>query len=121
VLAVAGWLPLCLVAQIGPSNVITTFAGAAWTFPGDGAPARNAPLSQVRSLSTDRNGAIIFADPGNHLVSRLNADGTITVLAGNGVRGFSGDDGPARSASLDTPIDAVMDQDGYLFISDSFN
>src|SRR5437868_7214443 len=98
VLTLAGWWPVCAVAQIGPNNIITTVAGAAWTFPGDGKPAKSAPISQVRSLNTDPNGNIIFADPGNHVVSRLNADGTLAVIAGNGVRGFSGEDGPARSA-----------------------
>ncbi len=121
VLTFAGLWPLCAVAQIGPNNIITTVAGAAWTFPGDGKPAKSAPISQVRSLNTDPNGNIIFADPGNHVVSRLNADGTITVLAGNGVRGFSGEDGPARSASFNNPIDAVMDTNGNLYVSDSFN
>ena len=121
VLIFAGWLPLCAVAQIGPNNLITTVAGAAWTFPGNGGPAKNAPISQVRSLGTDPNGNIIFADPGNHVVSRLNADGTISVLAGNGVRGFSGEGGPARSASFNNPIDAVMDTNGNLYVSDSFN
>lgn len=121
VLILAAWSPLCSVAQIGPTNVIATVAGAAWTFPGDGKLALNAPISQVDAFHTDLNGNIIFADPGNQVVSRLNADGTITVLAGNGVRGFSGDGGPARSASLNEPIDAVMDKDGNLYISDSFN
>ena len=121
VLAVAGGWPYCLAGQIGPNNIITTVAGAAWTFPGDGGPAKNAPLSQINSLSTDPNGNIIFADPGNQVVSRLNSDGTVTVLAGNGVRGFSGDGGPARRASLNNPVDAVMDKSGNLYISDSFN
>src|SRR5437763_8690745 len=121
VLTFAGLWPLHALAQIGPNNIITTVAGAAWTFPGDGKPAKSAPVSQIRSLNTDLNGNIIFADPGNHVVSRLNPNGTITVLAGNGVRGFSGEDGPARSASLNNPIDAVMDNNGNLYVSDSFN
>src|SRR5437016_12830485 len=121
VLTFAGLWPWCAVAQIGPNNIITTVAGAAWTFPGDGKPAKSAPISQVRSLNTDPNGNIIFADPGNHVVSRLNADGTRAVIAGNGVRGFSGEDGPARSASFNNPIDAVMDTNGNLYVSDSFN
>src|SRR5215469_10440092 len=120
-LAVAGFWTSSVSGQIGPNNIITTVAGAAWTFSGDGGPARNAPISQVFSLSTDANGNIIFADPGNQVVSRLNPDGTIAVLAGNGVRGFSGDGGPARRASLDNPLDAVMDKKGNLYISDSFN
>jgi len=121
VLTLAGWWPLCAVAQIGPNNIITTVAGASWTFPGDGKPAKDAPISLVLFLHTDRNGNIVFADFQNHVVSRLNADGTITVLAGNGVGGFSGDGGPARNASLNYPADAVMDKNGNLYISDSLN
>jgi uncharacterized protein (TIGR03437 family) len=113
--------PLALVGQVGRDSFITSYAGATWTFPGNGGPAVNAPISQVISLNTDNQGNIIFADPGNHVVSRINSDGTITVIAGNGLRGFSGDGGPALSASLNNPIDAVMDTNGDLYITDSFN
>src|SRR5438105_1971442 len=110
-----------LLAQISQDSVITTLAGANWTFPGDVARATNAPLSQVVSLSTDPKGNIIFADPGNHVISRLNADGSLSVIAGNGIRGLSGDGGPALSASLNTPTEAAMDSSGNLYIVDSFN
>jgi trimeric autotransporter adhesin len=120
-LAWATCCPIVLLGQIAPNSIITTFAGAAYTFPGDGGPALNAPISQVLSLATDLNGNIIFADPGNQVVNRLNSDGTLSVIAGNGVRGFSGDGGSARSASLNNPVDAVMDNNGSLYISDSFN
>jgi len=114
-------LSSALSAQVTRDSIITTFSGAAWTFPGNGAIGQNAPISEVESLSTDGKGNIIFADPGNHEVSRLNADGTITVLAGNGLAGFSGDNGPARSASLNFPLDAVMDGKNNLYIYDSSN
>jgi uncharacterized protein (TIGR03437 family) len=120
-LVVAGLCPTGLVAQIDRNSFITTFAGASWTFPGNGAAGKNAPISQVSSLNTDNDGNVIYADPGNHVVSRINANGTVTVIAGNGIRGFSGDGGPALSASLNNPIDVVMDSDGNLYISDSFN
>jgi uncharacterized protein (TIGR03437 family) len=108
-------------ADVTTSNVITTFAGAEWVFPGDRRPGRLAPISAVEKISTDRDGNIIIADTGNHVVSRLERDGTITVLAGNGIAGFSGDGGPAKSAALDRPSDAVMDQAGNLYIYDAYN
>ncbi len=107
------------LAQLPPSSIITTFAGTAWTFQSNGGPAINAPISSFFGLSTDTQGNVIFADYGNHMVSRLNADGTITVLAGNGIEGFSGDNGPALSASLDRPASAVMDAAGNLYIYDT--
>src|ERR1700719_5304073 len=108
-------------ADLTPDSIISTYAGAAHTFSGDGEPALNAALSGFQQLQTDRNGNIIFADTNNHVVSRLNADGTLTVLAGNGIAGFSGEGGPARSASLRYPSDAVMDKAGNLYIYDSLN
>jgi len=108
-------------ADLTPDSIISTYAGAAHTFSGDGGPALNAALSGFQQLQTDRAGNVIFADTNNHVVSRLNADGTLTVLAGNGIAGFSGEGGPARSASLRYPSDAVMDTAGNLYIYDSFN
>ena len=110
-----------LSAQVTRNSIITTFSGAAWTFPVNGAQGYNAPISELESIQTDNQGNIIFADPGNHLVSRLNSDGTVSVLAGNGLAGLSGDNGPARSASLNFPLDAVMDSKGNLYIYDSSN
>jgi hypothetical protein len=45
--------------------------------------------------------------------------GIITTVAGNGARGFSGDGGPATSASLSSVFDVVVDASGNLFISDN--
>ncbi len=109
-----------LYAQLPASSIISTFAGTAWRFDGDGGPAVDAPISGFPGLSTDPQGYVFFADFGNHVVSRLNADGTITVLAGNGIEGFSGDNGPALSAALDRPTSAVMDASGNLYIYDSY-
>jgi uncharacterized protein (TIGR03437 family) len=114
-----GWSASLLHAQLSPSSIISTFAGSAWRFQADGGPAVDAPISSFNQLSIDPQGNVIFADFGNHMVSRLNADGTITVLAGNGIEGFSGDHGPALSASLDRPTSAVMDGAGNLYIYDS--
>ncbi len=108
-------------ADLTESSIITTFAGAAHTFSSDGQPALNAALSGFQELHTDNAGDIIFADTGNQTVTRLNSDGTLTVLAGNGIVGFSGEGGPARSASLSFPSDAVMDKAGNLYIYDSLN
>jgi uncharacterized protein (TIGR03437 family) len=108
-------------ADLTENSIITTYAGAAHTFSGDGQPALNAALSAFQQLHTDRAGHIIFADTGNQTVSRLNSDGTLTVLAGNGINGFSGEGGPARSASLSNPSDVVMDNAGNLYIYDSLN
>ena len=90
-------------ADLSGSRIITTFAGAARTFSGDGGSALMAALSGFQQVQTDRNGNVIFADVENQVVSRLNTNGTLTVLAGNGIDGFSGEGGLARSASVSFP------------------
>ena len=44
--------------------------------------------------------------------------GTITTVAGNGDAGFSGDNGPATAASLNSPIGVALDAAGNLYIAD---
>src|SRR4029077_17054780 len=49
------------------------------------------------------------------------ATGIIQTVAGNGTQGFSGDGGPATSASLNSPTGVFVDPSGNIFISDTFN
>lgn len=54
-------------------------------------------------------------------VVKIDSNGIITVVAGTGVAGFSGDDGPAQLAKLNSPNGITLDSNGYLYISDSGN
>jgi uncharacterized protein (TIGR03437 family) len=108
-------------ADLTENSIITTYAGANHTFSGDGGSALAAGLSGFQQISTDRDGNIIFADTGNQVVTRLDSDGSVTVLAGNGIAGFSGEGGPATRASLRFPTDAAMDKSGNLYVYDSSN
>jgi sugar lactone lactonase YvrE len=54
-------------------------------------------------------------------VLRLNPNGSITVLAGNGLRGYSGDGDLAINASLRSPQSAAFDGKGNLYIADTDN
>jgi uncharacterized protein (TIGR03437 family) len=102
-------------------NVITTFAGADWLFPGDGRPAINAPLGGTLSLdlAIDRNGNYYICDEDNSMVMRVGPDGIINVVAGNGLLGTSGDGGLAVNASLNTPLSVAVDADGNIYIGES--
>src|ERR1700732_3711657 len=115
--ALTGLLAVPALSQ----SIISTVAGTEWFFPGDGKPAISAPLGRPYNAAIDPQGNVIFADPNNNMVMRVNADGTITVLAGNGLRGFSGEGGPAVSASLNAPGAVVSDSNGALYIADTGN
>ena len=99
-------------------NIITTFAGTDWIFPPTGRRVTDAPLGWMYALVTDRNGRLNFSDSDNHLVGRFEADGTVTVTAGNGLDSFSGDGGSALGASMHAPVGLAIDPVGTLYIAD---
>jgi uncharacterized protein (TIGR03437 family) len=110
------------IRRVGSDGIITTVAGAGDTgSAGDGGPATSASLGFLAGVTVDPAGNLLIADPSNNRVRKVTAGGTITTAAGSGVAGFSGDGGPATSASLKSPQAATVDRSGNLCISDSGN
>jgi sugar lactone lactonase YvrE len=105
------------------TGIITSVAGNGVAgFAGDGGPATHASLKFPRGISFDRAGNLFIADASNRRVRVVHAlTGVITTVAGNGAVGFSGDGGPATSASLTFPVGATVDNLGNLFIADTHN
>jgi uncharacterized repeat protein (TIGR01451 family) len=104
------------------SGVITAVAGTSGGFGGDGGPATSASLSGPRGIAIDPWGNLLIADSGNNRIRKVDAGtGIITTLAGTGNAGFSGDGGPAVSASLNAPNSVASDNAGNLFIADYAN
>jgi streptogramin lyase len=103
--------------------VITTVAGAESPFyNGDGGPATSATLTVPSGVAVDGSGNLYIADTGNFRIRKVSADtGVITTVAGNGNAGYSGDGGPATSASLSFPFGVAVDGSGNLYIADSYN
>lgn len=102
---------------------ISTFAGKGeFAFSGDGGPAASAALNYPLGVAVDRAGNVFIADTDNSRIRRVAAaSGTITTVAGSDGHGFSGDDGPATDAKLDSPEGVLVDAAGNLFISDTRN
>ena len=119
----------CRIRRVTTDGKIDIVAGpverpcsSTFEFSGDGGPARAARLSVPEKIISDREGNIFFSDSFNHRVRRIDAvSKIITTVAGNGTRGFSGDNGPATEALLAFPRGLAFDAAGNLLIADRVN
>jgi len=102
-------------------NVITTIAGADFSFPTQPLPALRAPIGTAGAVAVDTRGNFFVVDIDNNLVLKIDAQGTLSIFAGNGLYGFSGDGGPATLASLNDPSGVAVDSSGNLYIADASN
>ncbi len=102
------------------TGVITTVAGTGLAgYNGDGIAATSANLSEPSDVALDSAGNLYIADKNAARVRRVDAGtGTITTVAGTGVVGSSGDNGPATSAQLFAPTGILIDSSGTLLIAD---
>ncbi|HEY2405368.1 MAG TPA: hypothetical protein VGI10_05180 [Polyangiaceae bacterium] len=137
-----------VIRRLGTDGIVTTVVGSCPKggfgcpdgegYSGDGGPATAAKLNNQVGQAAVPAGKIAFdaaynlfiADTFNHVVRRVSpgADGVlgggdpseelITTVVGNGTEGFSGDGGPATSATLVYPTDVAFAPDGSLYIAD---
>jgi sugar lactone lactonase YvrE len=79
------------------------------------------PLDSPSGVAVAGNGNLYIADTDNHRIRLVTPEGTTTV-AGTGAPGFSGDNGPATAAQLNTPVAVAVDSTGeFLYIADLIN
>lgn len=95
-------------------------------FSGDGGLATSASLDRPNAVAVDKVGNLFIVDTENHRIRRVDSSTKIiTTVAGNGDNelngGFSGDGGPATSASLSRPETIAIDKTGNIFIVDRGN
>jgi DNA-binding beta-propeller fold protein YncE len=105
------------IRRLARDGTLTTVAGSGLRgYGGDGGRATEARLNGPRGITVDAAGNLFIADTLNHRVRMVTVDGRITTVAGTGIAGFDGDEGPAASAQLVRPAGVAVDADGNLFI-----
>jgi NHL repeat len=79
-------------------------------------------LASPHAVAALTDGGFLVADTNSNRVLRVSASGTMTTVAGTGTPGFSGDGGPAATATLNQPkaLAVLADQSGFL-VGDSAN
>jgi DNA-binding beta-propeller fold protein YncE len=88
---------------------------------GDGAPAKQAKLTSPFGVDFDTSGTLYFVEMTGHRVRKIDADGNVTTVAGNGKPGFGGDGGPASAAQLNGPHNLAIAPNGDLYVADTWN
>jgi trimeric autotransporter adhesin len=109
------------IRRVNGSGMITTIVGTTQGFSGDGDSSLFAQLAMPKTMALDKNGNLYIADHQNHRIRKVSTAGIISTVAGNGTAGFSGDGGPATSATLNGPFGVAVDSQGNIFIGDTSN
>ena len=106
------------IRRIDADGTITTVIGGREAgFSGDGGPASEARIDRPQQIVVDPDGNVYFADSGNNRVRRIDTEGVVTTVAGNGRAATSGDGGPALSAAVWNPTGLALDDEGNLYVS----
>ena len=107
-------------ALFSASKIITVAGNSVSGAGGIGGIPTAASLRGPRAVALDSTGRLFISDSENHRILMV-ANNTITIFAGTGIAGFSGDGGPATSAQVNHPLGIAFDSANNLYIADSNN
>ncbi|OQP64451.1 hypothetical protein A3860_21010 [Niastella vici] len=111
-----------VIRKVAPNGIVNTVAGNGTNGnAGAGGPATAAQLAQPTGMTLDNEGNIYIADYNASVIKKVTSSGIMTIFAGNGTEGFSGDGGPAAQAKLYRPTAVAVDKEGSVYISDASN
>lgn len=78
-------------------------------------------FASISAMTRSPSGELVWCEGSLHRCRKRTAAGNVVTIAGIGTSGFSGDGGPATSASLAYPKSVAYDASGNLYILDLFN
>ncbi len=109
-----------LIYKLDANNYHVQLIAGGGTATGTG-PATNVSLSGPAGLAVDRTGNLFIADVYNCCIWKIDTNGIINMVAGNGTADYAGDGGNATNASLCFPFGVAVDGFGNLLIADTGN
>ncbi len=101
------------------TGIITTIAGGGSTPVGDGLPATAASIYPPWGLCFDKLGNLYFGETIGYRLRKINTSGILSTVVGNGILGFSGDNGPATAAQCGQAFGVCVDNVGNIYFADA--
>ncbi len=110
------------IRKVDSGGTISTVAGnGVPAYSGDTLAATSASMFFPEGVAVDGAGVMYIADTLNNRIRMVDAGGTITTICGTGAADYTGDNGQATAATLNTPTRVALDGNGHLLIADSVN
>ncbi|HUA19236.1 MAG TPA: IPT/TIG domain-containing protein [Bryobacteraceae bacterium] len=112
-----------MAISVGSAGAIyISDATAIWQFPSGGALTKLLDgLNAPGGTALNADGNLLIAEAGGNVIRSLAPSGALTIIAGTGTAGFSGDGYVATTAQLNTPTDLTIDSNGTVWVADSGN
>ncbi len=110
-----------IIRKIGQDGKITTYLGEnGYGFSGDGGPVSKAKISYATAMAFDSKGNIYIADAGNARIRKIDVNGIITTVAGDGLSTYNGENIPALQAQF-TISGLTCDKYDQIYFTDPNN
>ena len=127
---IAAWHNSFIVRYLPETGMLERVCGdGSRTYIGEGGPALDATTDLPSGVAFDHEGRLLIVDQANQRIRRIDEEGVISSIVGNGVPGYGGDGGLATEAQIHNPVGqtalpagrVVADSDGTLYFADTGN
>lgn len=109
------------IRKIDSSGIVTTIAGnGSYGYPVNGIPATETSVVFPHGVTVNAAGELFISEGAYGIVRKISKNGIISLVAGNGKPGFSGDGGLATAAQI-SPGKVAIDAAGNIYIPEEQN